>query len=139
MLGGRTPFHSKDLMVVAMQHLRETPRSLRELNPMVTAQVEEVVMAAMNKSMHDRPSAADLARQFGQAVGRRATDVRPVQVVPPVFAPSPLPPLPESEEGSESEPTHIIDAAEVRSDSELAEEDRNPMRRLLDKIFDSEN
>jgi hypothetical protein len=50
-----------------------------------------------------------------------------------------LPPLPESEEGSESEPTHIIDAAEVRSDSELAEEDRNPMRRLLDKIFDSEN
>ena len=139
MLGGRTPFHSKDLMVVAMQHLRETPRSLRELNPMVTPELEAAVMAAMSKSMHDRPSAADLARRFGQAVGRRATDVRPVQVVPPVFEPPPLPPLPEREEASESEPTHIIDAAEVRSDSELAEEDRNPMRRLLDKIFDSEN
>jgi serine/threonine protein kinase len=136
MLGGRTPFQSKDLMTVAMQHLRETPRSLRELNPMVTPQVEAVVMAAMSKSMHDRPSASELARRFGQAVGRRATDVRPVQVVEPVFEPS-LPPLPERDESSE--PTHMIDSTEVQSDSLGTDGDRNPMRRLLDKIFDSEN
>jgi hypothetical protein len=105
---------------------------------MVSPQVEEVVMAAMSKSMHDRPSAADLARRFGQAVGRRATDVRPVQVVPPVFGPKPPPPpLPQREEASE--PTHIIDSADVPSDTGLSDEDRNPMRRLLDKIFDSEN
>jgi serine/threonine-protein kinase len=139
MLGGRTPFQSKDLMAVAMQHMRETPRSLRELNPMVTRELESVVMAAMSKSMHDRPSAAELARRFGEAVGRRSTDVRPVHVVPPVFEP-PLPPLPEPEEAEgSSEPTHIIDGAEVRQESPLSEEDRNPMRRLLDKIFDSEN
>ncbi len=144
MLGGRTPFQSKDLMAVAMQHMRETPRSLRELNPMVTRELESVVMAAMSKSMHDRPSASELARRFGQAVGRRATDLRSVQVVPPVFDP-PLPPLPEPEDresedaAGSSEPTHIIDSDDVRHESPLSEEDRNPMRRLLDKIFDSEN
>ncbi len=136
MLGGRTPFQSRDLMALAMQHLRETPRSLRELNPMVTPELEAVVMATLSKSMHDRPSAAELSRQFGQAVGRRAGDVRRVQVVAPVFEPPPLPPPPEREEGSE--PTHIIDATEIQSDG-LSEDDRNPMRRLLDKIFDSEN
>jgi serine/threonine-protein kinase len=136
MLGGRTPFQSKDLMAVAMQHMRETPRSLRELNPMVSRELEAVVMAAMSKSMHDRPSASELARRFGQAVGRRATDVRPVQVVPPVFEPS-APLLREPDETSE--PTHRIDSTEIQSDSVGTDEERNPMRRLLDKIFDSEN
>jgi serine/threonine protein kinase len=135
MLGGRTPFQSKDLMAVAMQHMRETPRSLRELNPMVSRELESVVMAAMSKSMHDRPSASELARRFGQAVGRRATDVRRVEVVPPVFDPPPPPRV--SPEGTE--PTEMIDSQGVRSDALGADDERNPMRRLLDKIFDSEN
>jgi serine/threonine protein kinase/CheY-like chemotaxis protein len=140
MLGGRTPFQSKDLMAVAMQHMRETPRSLRQLNPMVTRELEAVVMSAMSKSMHDRPSATELSQRFGAAVGRRSTDVRPVQVVPPVFAPPPpLPPLPVPPSDAATEPTHIIDASELGSDGKLTEEDRNPMRRLLDKIFDSES
>ncbi len=90
----------------------------------------------MSKSMHDRPSASELSHRFGQAVGRRAGDVRPVPVVPPVFAP-PKPPLPVQDPSSE--PTHVFDAAELGSDAGSAEDDRNPMRRLLDKIFDSEN
>jgi hypothetical protein len=50
-----------------------------------------------------------------------------------------LPPLPRPPEPDESsEPTHVIEGP-ARSDSPLAEEDRNPMRRLLDKLFDSEN
>jgi serine/threonine protein kinase/CheY-like chemotaxis protein len=145
MLGGRTPFQSKDLMAVAMQHLRETPRSLRELNPMVTRELEAVVMAAMSKSMHDRPSASELSYRFGAAVGRRATDARRVPGTAPVFTPPPpplpppLPPLPVPERDASTEPTHIIDASELGSDAGLTEEDRNPMRRLLDKIFDSES
>jgi serine/threonine protein kinase len=138
MLGGRTPFQSKDLMTVAMQHLRETPRPLRELNPMVTPQVEAVVMAAMSKSMDHRPSASELARRLRLAAGRRAADVRSAPIVPAAFDP-PLPPLPRPPEPDESsEPTHVIEGP-ARSDSPLAEEDRNPMRRLLDKLFDSEN
>ena len=131
--------------VIAMQHLRETPRSLRELNPMVTRELEAVVMAAMSKSMHDRPSASELSYRFGAAVGRRATDARRVPGTAPVFAPPPpplpppLPPLPVPERDASTEPTHIIDASELGSDAGLTEEDRNPMRRLLDKIFDSES
>ena len=50
-----------------------------------------------------------------------------------------LPPLPVPERDATSEPTHIIDANELGSDAGLTEEERNPMRRLLDKIFDSES
>jgi serine/threonine protein kinase/CheY-like chemotaxis protein len=139
MLGGRTPFQSKDLMAVAMQHLRETPRSLRELNPMVTRELEAVVMSAMSKSMHDRPSAAELSYRFGAVVGRRATDVPEIPAVPPVFAPPPPLPPPLPEPDPSSEPTHVFDATDLGSDAELTAEDRNPMRRLLDKIFDSES
>jgi serine/threonine protein kinase/CheY-like chemotaxis protein len=153
MLGGRTPFHSKDLMVVAMQHLREAPRPLRQLNPMVTPELEAVVLHAMAKSMHDRPSATELAVRFGEAVGRRNTDVRPVTVVPSpeteprrpprFFAPAPpssaSPPAPEdvvplssvppAEPAEPVEPTHFIDSAEIQ---EVLEDPRDAHARFLD-------
>jgi serine/threonine protein kinase/CheY-like chemotaxis protein len=135
MLGGRTPFQSKDLMTVAMQHLREAPRSLRELNPLVTREVEAVVMAAMSKSMHDRPSAVDLSRRFGQAVGRRATDKRPVAAASRVPEPPPPPP-PTTDNGTE--PTQSMDATATEVGA-APEETRHPMRSILDRIFDSES
>ena len=74
MLGGRVPFPAKELMAVAMQHLRETPPSLRELNPDVSVEVESVVMQAMSKDMAERPGAAELMKRFGRAMRRRVTD-----------------------------------------------------------------
>jgi serine/threonine protein kinase len=135
MLGGRTPFQSKDLMTVAMQHLREAPRSLLELNPLVTREVEAVVMAAMSKSMHDRPSAVDLSRRFGQAVGRRATDKRPVAAAARVPGPPPPPP---ATSDSGTEPTQSMDATATEAGA-APEDGRHPMRNILDRIFDSES
>jgi len=74
MLGGRVPFPAKELMAVAMQHLRETPPCLRELNPDVSAEVGTVVSQAMSKNMAERPAAAELMKRFGRAMRRRATD-----------------------------------------------------------------
>jgi serine/threonine protein kinase/CheY-like chemotaxis protein len=130
MLGGRTPFHSKDLMVVAMQHLREAPRPLRQLNPMVTPELEAVVFHAMAKSMYDRPSAGELAARFGEAVGRRNSDARPVTVVPgqreshagfpvpkagpPYASPRDATPEAKLERSEPGEPTHFIDSQEIQ-------------------------
>jgi serine/threonine-protein kinase len=74
MLGDRVPFPAKELMAVAMQHLRETPPCLRELNPDVSAEVGTVVSQAMSKNMAERPAAAELMKRFGRAMRRRATD-----------------------------------------------------------------
>ncbi|MGH9322498.1 MAG: hypothetical protein ACRD3V_21765 [Vicinamibacteria bacterium] len=62
----------------------------------------------------------------------RRTDAPPLVALP--LLPAPLPPILEEA----SEPTHLIDSTEVRRPSENGEEDRNPMRRLLDRLFDSD-
>ncbi|GMR23987.1 MAG: hypothetical protein BMS9Abin37_2470 [Acidobacteriota bacterium] len=74
MLGGQLPFPAKELMAVAMQHLRETPPSLCALNPDVSPDVEAVVLQAMSKDMVERPAATELMKRFGRAMSRRATD-----------------------------------------------------------------
>ncbi len=74
MLGGRVPFPAKELMAVAMQHLRETPPPLAQLNPDVSSEVETVVLQAMSKDMAERPGAAELMKSFGRAMRRRVSD-----------------------------------------------------------------
>lgn len=74
MLGGQVPFPAKELMAVAMQHLRQTPPSLRDLNPEVSAEIETVVLEAMSKDMAERPGPAELMKRFGRAMRRRTTD-----------------------------------------------------------------
>ena len=77
MLSGRLPYASNDLLSIARHDRRDRPRSLRELNPAVTPAVDAVVVAAMSPAMDDRPTAEELARQFGRALARRASDRTP--------------------------------------------------------------
>ncbi len=77
MLTGSTPFRSKDMMAVVLQHTRETSPQIAPWNGQVTLEIEAVVMKALSKKMQDRPSPAELAKLFGQALGRRESDRRP--------------------------------------------------------------
>ena len=77
MLTGSTPFRSKDMMAVVLQHTRETSPQIAPWNGQVTPEIEAVVMKALSKKMQDRPSPAELAKLFGQALGRRESDRRP--------------------------------------------------------------
>jgi serine/threonine protein kinase len=74
MLGGRLPFLGKELMAVAMQHLREIPPPLSELNPAVSSEVASVVAEAMSKDFTERPGAAELLKRFGRSMRRRSSD-----------------------------------------------------------------
>src|SRR5262249_28789904 len=71
MLCGRVPFRSEEggFWVVALMHLNEKPRPLREVNPSVPAAVEAVVMGTLTKNPDKRPTARELAQEFALALG----------------------------------------------------------------------
>ena len=75
MLVGQPPFLALDgnPFKVAMMHLHEPPRPLRELNPEVPRGVERMVLAALAKEPERRPSVRDLARGFAEALAEPAS------------------------------------------------------------------
>ncbi len=70
MLVGQPPFVALDgnPFKVAMMHLYDLPRPIRELCPEVPRRVEEVVLEALAKESGRRPSARELGRRFAAAV-----------------------------------------------------------------------
>lgn len=69
LLTGVVPFVAKTPTGVAIKHVTEKPRSLRELNPHISVAVENVVLRALEKEPHARPQTAlELAREFEAAV-----------------------------------------------------------------------
>src|SRR3989475_3852291 len=50
MLTGRPPFDGDTPVAVAMQHIQDTPRPPRELNPNIPPALEEVIMRCLEKS-----------------------------------------------------------------------------------------
>ena len=120
-------------------------------------------MKAMSKKVQDRPSTVELAKLFGQALGRRERDRRPsVPRAPaPAFPPVPVPQKSETpvEPASPKETTipptqemFLADSAGANSDAVKqpvtasgprpgeSEEDgkASSMRRLFDKLSDGE-
>jgi hypothetical protein len=76
MLSGRVPFNSPVSTAVVVQHVNQTPPSLRTLNPSIPPAVETVVLGALEKKREARPqSATELSRYFEVAVrdGHTAT------------------------------------------------------------------
>lgn len=75
MLAGTVPFNSTTPTAIAVQQVKETPPSLRALNPNVSPLVEAVVMRALEKRPEARPqSASALARELLAAVnGKQPT------------------------------------------------------------------
>ncbi|MBK6313606.1 MAG: response regulator [Blastocatellia bacterium] len=74
MLTGNVPFQSRegDYWAVAIMHLTKTPPSLRESNPGLTPEIEEVVLRSLAKDPSARPSAESLATDFSAAVAAAA-------------------------------------------------------------------
>ncbi|MBS1791783.1 MAG: SUMF1/EgtB/PvdO family nonheme iron enzyme [Acidobacteria bacterium] len=71
MLTGVVPFLAKTPTGVAIKHVTEAPRSLRELNPVVSPAVESVILRALEKNPNARPqTAVELAREFDLALRR---------------------------------------------------------------------
>jgi serine/threonine protein kinase len=69
LLTGVAPFLAKTPTGVAIKHVTEKPRPLREINPSVPEAVERVVLHALEKDPNARPQTAlELARQFEGAL-----------------------------------------------------------------------
>ncbi len=59
MLTGAVPFDGDAAVTIALKHVSEAPRPLRELNPSVGPELEQVVLWTLNKNPADRPGSAD--------------------------------------------------------------------------------
>ncbi|HEU0186002.1 MAG TPA: bifunctional serine/threonine-protein kinase/formylglycine-generating enzyme family protein [Blastocatellia bacterium] len=69
LLTGVAPFLAKTPTGVAIKHVTEKPRSLREINPSIPEAVERVVLHALEKDPNARPQTAlELAREYEGAL-----------------------------------------------------------------------
>src|SRR5215813_389652 len=69
LLTGVAPFLAKTPTGVAIKHVTEKPRPLREINPSVPEAVDRVVLHALEKDPNARPQTAlELAREFENAL-----------------------------------------------------------------------
>ena len=69
LLTGVAPFIAKTPTGIAIKHVTEPPRPLRELNPKVSPAIEKAVLSALEKNPNARPQTAlDLARAFEAAL-----------------------------------------------------------------------
>jgi eukaryotic-like serine/threonine-protein kinase len=59
MLTGRVPFDAESAVTIALKHVSEAPPPMTVMNPDVPAELEQVVMWALNKNPVDRPANAD--------------------------------------------------------------------------------
>src|SRR5262249_14818933 len=77
LLTGVAPFLAKTPTGVAIKHVTEKPRSLREINPSIPEAVERVVLHALEKDPNPRPQTAlELAREYEGALSLDADTMR---------------------------------------------------------------
>jgi beta-lactam-binding protein with PASTA domain len=72
MLTGRVPFDAESAVSIALKHVSEAPPPMTVFNPAVPAELEQVVMWALNKNPVDRPANAD---QFITALEQARTAI----------------------------------------------------------------
>ena len=71
MLAGRLPFPSDaELMALVMMHLHRNPPLLRDLDPEIAPEIDQIVMSALRKDPRQRPAIASLATDFAEAARR---------------------------------------------------------------------
>ena len=67
MLTGVLPFTGEPPVSIAVQHLQDTPRPVRELEPSIPPAVEAIVSRTMSKAPEARPSSDELVEELRQA------------------------------------------------------------------------
>ena len=71
MLTGQVPFDGDTAVSVALKHVSEEPRSMREIDPEISKALDEVVLRALSKKPEDRyQTAAEMAADLRKALGR---------------------------------------------------------------------
>ncbi|MBI4851457.1 MAG: protein kinase [Acidobacteria bacterium] len=68
MLAGHPPFQSSDLWKTIQMHLNDSPAPIREKNPDVSLEVEEIVMRTLRKEPNERPTARGLAEEIAKVL-----------------------------------------------------------------------
>lgn len=77
LLTGVAPFLAKTPTGVAIKHVTEKPRPLREINPSVPEAIERVVLHALEKDPNARPQTTlELAREFENALAGESDTLR---------------------------------------------------------------
>ena len=89
MLTGVLPFMGETPVSIAVQHLQNDPRPVREIDPTLPPVLEAIVSRAMNKDAAQRPSSAELVNDLRQAehmlaAGDSAADPYATQIIPRV-------------------------------------------------------
>ena len=74
MLTGQLPFVGETPVSIAMQHLQDEPRHIRELDPSIPPVVEAIVSKAMSKDPALRPTSAEMVTDLRQAEQMLAKD-----------------------------------------------------------------
>ena len=96
MLAGALPFSAPDadLMAIVMMHLHREPRPMREADPGIAPEIDQIVLSTLRKDPRERPAIAALAASFARAAGRdtvaraRDRDVLPASEVIPEGTPA---------------------------------------------------
>lgn len=84
MLAGKPPFEAESPVTVAYMHVRETPKSVAEVNPDVPAEMATVVMRALAKKPADRyQSAAEFRKDLYKARTGQSEEGETQEKVPP--------------------------------------------------------
>ncbi|MDN5344974.1 MAG: eukaryotic-like serine/threonine-protein kinase [Clostridia bacterium] len=92
MLTGGLPFHGDTPVAVAIKHIQENPRPLREITPGVPPALERIVMRTLEKDPERRyPTAAALRSDLLAVKNALAEDTFATQVLPAVGVPDPPP------------------------------------------------
>ncbi len=71
LLTGHVPFDAETAVTIAIKHVSEAPGPPTAINPAVPAELEQVVLWALNKNPADRPQDADAMIEALEAVKQR--------------------------------------------------------------------
>ncbi|MBI4852720.1 MAG: serine/threonine protein kinase [Acidobacteria bacterium] len=76
-LTGKLPFHFREntFFSMAMSHITDAPTPLRQFNPNIDEDVENIVMQTLNKEPFERPTAKDLAKFFLQIIAKSTNHI----------------------------------------------------------------